>query len=259
MDWNLLLTIITLFATLLFGIITIIQQWRKKSFSYSVSETPVVSIHHKIEGVEVLFNKKHVENMRLILVKLWNSGNVPIKKQDFDSPITLCPAYNAKGNGLIDAQIVESPEGTKAELTQVEPKHHYVNIALSPMLFNPGDGVTIKIIIVDYGGDNPKVEIQGHIEGVKMITEASIYTKRSLLFKILLAAIGFSFVFLYLQFYSFVFKYMSDSFIKSDNYLFNLPLFIIVILCIGFLPIIIINLIQNYFLDANKSQMPSNT
>lgn len=228
-DWNIVLGIIGSIAVPLF--IALVIQARKKSFSYSINNTPIFSIHQKIDGVEVTFHKKPVKDLRLIIVKLWNSGNVPIKKQDFEAPINICPTYTARGNSLIDAQIIDKPEGAIAKLINDEEKHHFVNITLAPMLFNPGDSIALKIIIANYGGDNPQVNIKGHIEGVKKIikdTENKFTSTKTMLLGILLTLV-LEFLLITIIIYSFD---ITDGSMLKNTLIFNATAFSIIFLII---------------------------
>jgi hypothetical protein len=169
MDWN---NIIGISGALIGGagiVVTYITQRKIKSFSYAVTDTPIISFNKKIEDVAVTYKGKQVENLRLVMVRVWNSGNVEIKEEDFKVPISFCPEQTARGNSLVVAQIVEAPEASNAELYPHEVAHHSYRTALKSMLFNPGDSVTVKIVIADYGGENLEANVMGRIVGVKSL------------------------------------------------------------------------------------------
>jgi hypothetical protein len=54
------------------------KQLNKKSFSYSISDTPIVSIKEKLDDVSITYKGRPVENLRVVIVDVWNSGNKDI-------------------------------------------------------------------------------------------------------------------------------------------------------------------------------------
>jgi hypothetical protein len=126
-----------------------------------------ISINEKLEDVTVMYKGRTVENLRVVIVKVWNSGNIDITEDDFSIPVSFCPEQTARGNSLVVAQIVEAPEASGAELYPYAIDHHSYRTALKKMLFHPGDCVTVKIIIADYGGENLDVNVTGRIKGIK--------------------------------------------------------------------------------------------
>ena len=170
MDWVLLLTIGASIATIIglpIAVITFALQYKPKSFSYTIADTPIISIHQKIDGVVVTYKGKPVKNLRVVMVTVWNSGNVPIEETDFKVPITFCEEYTARGNSLVNVELVEAPKSSNAELFTYEAGHHSSMVALKNMLFNQGEYVTVKIIFADYGGENLDINVTGRIVGIK--------------------------------------------------------------------------------------------
>src|SRR5438105_1727017 len=127
MDWNIGLAIDASIATIVGVLLTIIifvLQYRKKAFSYTLTDTPIISVHQKIDDVSVTYKGKPVKNLRVVMVTVWNSGNVPIEETEFKVPITFCEEHTARGNSLVNAGIVEAPKSSNAELFTYEAGHH---------------------------------------------------------------------------------------------------------------------------------------
>ena len=170
MDWIQLLTICASISAILglpLAIIAIALQYKPKSFSYTITDAPIFSLHQKMDDVYVTYKGKPVKNLSVVMVTVWNSGNVTIDKSDFDVPISFCEVGTARGNSLVVAEIVDAPVSSSAELAHIEAGHHSDRIALKNMLFNVGDYVTVKIIFADYGGENLNVNVTGRIKGIK--------------------------------------------------------------------------------------------
>jgi hypothetical protein len=167
-----IIDIVDIILVVVFGISAIIlvfKQLERKSFSYNISDTPIISINEKLNDVTVTYKGRPVENLRVVIVYLWNSGNKVIREEDFKVPVSFCATQTARGNSLVVAQIIKEPEGAQTEIIDHKVGHHSYRTALKPILFNPGDRVVVKIIIADYGGENLDVNITGRIAGVKAI------------------------------------------------------------------------------------------
>src|SRR5437660_3881886 len=94
----LFLTILAIAATLLVGIIgATVAYWiyrrqrSKKEITYQViSDAPIANINKEVKDrVKILFDGNPVEDMNLLVLKVWNPGKVAVKRDDFDEPITF--------------------------------------------------------------------------------------------------------------------------------------------------------------------------
>ena len=109
---------IGIFGSLLIGAIALILQFKqlnKKSFSYSISDTQIISINEKLDDVSVTYKGRPVENLRVGMVYLWNSGNKVIREEDFKVPVSFCE-QTARGNSLVVAQSSKSQRMHKQKL-----------------------------------------------------------------------------------------------------------------------------------------------
>src|SRR2546421_4571175 len=71
MDWNHILGIVGALATIGAFIHALIIHYKKKSFSYYITDTPVISINKKLEDVAVMYKGRRAENLRVVLVTVW--------------------------------------------------------------------------------------------------------------------------------------------------------------------------------------------
>ncbi len=91
-------------------------QRQKRALSWQVvSNTPLLSIDKEIKGnLEVLYNKKPVQGVQLIIAKIINTGNVPIKSSDYERPINFNFGENAQ---ILTAEVTEtSVDSLKASI-----------------------------------------------------------------------------------------------------------------------------------------------
>lgn len=164
--------IVNVIVALLVGITAVITsvaifrlQHNRKEVTYGIiSDTAILSINKEIRGkVEIRFAGKVVSDMRLTILKIWNSGNVPIVPSDYIEPLS----FVFKGGEILDSEILEvDPSNVQASLIR-----NTDNVVLEPLLLNNGDTVKIKVLVA---GTNSKVDVYARIIGIKKLIELDI-------------------------------------------------------------------------------------
>jgi len=149
-------------------ILSLIFWWtdrQRRELSYQVvSNTPLISVKEEEElkgRLEVMFDKQAAQNLNLnsVIVKVINSGNVPIGEDDYyGHPIEFRFGENAE---VLTASVVKTepvdfdakaePSGTKA--------------LLQPVLFNKGQSITIKMLVKQ----GAKFQVYAHIKGIDSV------------------------------------------------------------------------------------------
>lgn len=147
----------------LIAIILILVQRKRKALSYKIiSNTPLVKIKEDIKGrLQVLFDEKPVENIYLIIIKFINSGNLPIKSADYESPVNLNFNENVQ---LLTAEVID----TNPKTLEASAKIERTKVLLKPTLLNENDSITIKVLVNQFDGN---FSVGGRIIGVKEIRE----------------------------------------------------------------------------------------
>jgi len=147
----------------LITIILILVQRKRKALSYKIiSNTPLVKIKEDLKGrLQVLFDEKPVENIYLIIINFINSGNLPIKSADYESPVNL--NFNEDVQ-LLTAEVID----TKPKTLEVSAKIEGTKVLLKPTLLNGNDSITIKVLVNQFDGN---FSVGGRIIGVKEIRE----------------------------------------------------------------------------------------
>lgn len=155
--WQFILGTITIILTVIFFFV----QQQRKEISYEIAQqTSLFSINEQVSGeIQVLFNEKPVENLHLIVVRLHNTGNIPVVRTDFDQPITIT---FQDGSEIISAEVLsEESLDVMAEVTISQNE-----IAIEPALINGGESIKIKAIINNY---REGVIVSARIVGVNQI------------------------------------------------------------------------------------------
>lgn len=135
------------------------KQRQKKALSYEiVASTPLLNVSEEVKNrLQIFYEGKIVQQLHLIILRIFNSGNVPIKSDEYEEPIKVC--FNADP---LSVEIIESdPNDVRASFS-VEKD----TIKINPMLLNKGDGIRVKAL-TSKPCTNPS--ITSHIVGVKRI------------------------------------------------------------------------------------------
>lgn len=153
-------------ASIVIPIILYLIQRTKKALSYSIiSSTPLLktSLLHpdiNLKGrIEILFMGKAVQNVHLLLVKIFNSGNAPITAKDYERPISI---NFGKESQILSAIISKRTPNDINVSTSIEKN----KIILNEVLLNKGDSVEFTILTNKYDGE---INVDGRIAGVNKI------------------------------------------------------------------------------------------
>src|SRR5688572_11946711 len=99
-----------------------LKQRRRKTLSYIVlSSTDLLSVQEEIKGqIKILFNDDPVESVRLYVIKLVNSGNTSITKDDYEHPVSIEFGKNAK---VLSYEVTDKvPDNLPAEIYNREER-----------------------------------------------------------------------------------------------------------------------------------------
>ncbi len=142
----------------LVGIVPFLFDRKRKAISYQIlSDTPLMSVKEKTnDKLQVQIHGDIVHDARILVLKLTNTGKLPIAPGDFVTPID----FRFKGNEKIyDAEILKTqPSNIKPNL-EVTP----TEVLLKLVLLNRRDSITLRIITANLK-DPP--EVGGRITGV---------------------------------------------------------------------------------------------
>lgn len=151
---------------ILVAVLIYLKQKQKKKISYKIlSRTSLLSVEEAIEKeVEILYKGQKIKQVQLIILQITNSGTLPVKREDFDVPLSIKFEKETK---LLSATILEKePKDLEISLDVNEN-----SVILPPFLLNPDDNFSIKILASKVDKD---LKIEGRIVGVKKIEDISL-------------------------------------------------------------------------------------
>lgn len=152
--------IATVVTTVVITIWAVRKQRNKKEIMYQVvSDAPVISIDKAVQDkVEVRLSGIVVHNARLLVLKLWNSGDVAVKRDDYDEPITV----EFPERGIVSSEVFETQPKNLIDpkLIKTFLKSQHKSMEISKFLLNPKESITLAILT---DGEQDKINIRGRI------------------------------------------------------------------------------------------------
>ena len=175
---------------------------QKKQLIYEIlATTPLLAVSKVVDEdtagrLQVLFDAKPVQNVTLLTIRLSNTGNVEIKSEDYERPISI--GFN-KNTGILKTSVIDKnpPDlpiaigrwstGTVTPLGR-EPKPDMIlwhGINIHPILLNSGDYFTLSILTSDF---DRNLKVEGRIAGVTAIERRVNSPLRDEIITVLLAS-----------------------------------------------------------------------
>ena len=164
--WQFIGSIIGLTA-LIVTIVIYLRGRSKKHLSYEVlASEPLLTVDETITGdLKISYKTKEVADVHLLLIKVSNTGNEPIQKNDYD--LSLAFSFG-DGTNILSYEVTESPpQGLKASLRKSGGSR---GIVLKPLLLNPSDTVILKFLLSNYSN---QLKSTGRIVGVRNINKVA--------------------------------------------------------------------------------------
>ena len=149
-------------------------QKNKKSLSYNIlASNELLTASEEIRGrIKILFDKKSVQDVHLLVMQITNDGNLPILPSDFYEPLKISFGESTK---ILSAEITNHfPDSFQPELI-LEAN----SLSIAPTLINSKDALTIKFLLSQYSNG---VIISARIVGIKQITSSNAKSFWSRLF-----------------------------------------------------------------------------
>lgn len=156
-------TLIAIAALVVTIVSIVVSRRNRKRLSYRVVfQQRLLSVEEDLAGrVQVTFDGNPVQDVRMILIYLRNSGNVPIEESDYIQPLGFRFGKEAR---ILSAEVVK----TKPENMQVSIEADRNGITLKPDVFNGGDALALKVLLTG----NSEVRPEGRVKGVSRLQKS---------------------------------------------------------------------------------------
>lgn len=196
-------TFIGVLIALIALILTVIQwmQRNRKQIAYEViSNTLVIpeleQINPHTKGIlHVLFNGQPVKGARLVDLRIWNAGNVPITPADYVKPITFNFGDKAE---ILNVGIIETSKSISKPNAEDALIIAGNKVLLKSILLNRHASIRLKVLLLGFDGKITTDDTG--IVGVEQLVEAHTAERSSKRLRIALMATTFTvFIFLTLS------------------------------------------------------------
>ena len=147
--WQFVGAIISVLA-LIVAIIFFYLQRTRKAISYEIiSDVAVLSIREELDGkIELLYERIPVQNVHLIIVKIYNSGNISIRPEDYDEKHPITILLNEESEILSEEIVKMYPNNLDVII-----KSNKNQLILEPFLLNKKEWVTVKMLVSGFKDD----------------------------------------------------------------------------------------------------------
>lgn len=150
--------------TLLATVWLLRMQSRRRGLAYEESKTSLVSVGEEVgERITVLYDDEPVRGVQVVTVRIFNSGDEPLRESDFDGPIRLDFGAPAR---ILQAEVERTVPGN------LEPELYVADSAVSvqPLLLNVRNSVTVAVTLADFPG---RLRVTGRAVGVDEVEDVS--------------------------------------------------------------------------------------
>ena len=144
----------------------------EKNLSYQI----VSEIEFKSEGLDnwkefsISYKGVKIENGGITTILIVNSGDTPIYPNEYDGPIKLEAVESSK---FVDAKIISlSPKNLKPIISVKEKV-----LSINPLLLNPGDEITLQMVLGE--GLGP-LKVSARIGGIHKVSDLDHSRKRNI-------------------------------------------------------------------------------
>lgn len=152
------------------GVAILIAFWvnsrlKKKELTYMVlAEEPLFSVKQEIKDrIKITLDEKDVKALSFVLIRVRNSGRIPIEVAHFTEPLRL---------KFAEVVTVISADMVNAVPDDLSVRHVIGDgeVIIEPLLLNNGDAFEVKVLLE---GENPQILVSGRIVGVKEIRKVN--------------------------------------------------------------------------------------
>lgn len=162
-SYQFLIGVIIALLAIIVSVVIYYKQKSSKKLSFKiVSNTSILTYEERVKNeLQLSYKAKKVEDVRLILLRIFNSGNVPITSEDYEKPISV--EFNGSTQVLTAEVIRKRPINLQATIA-IENRV----VTLYPSLLNPSDEIGLKILVSKFCN---KINVSSRINGIKEINE----------------------------------------------------------------------------------------
>lgn len=158
------------------GVVVSIILWtlsqRRKALKFQVlRREALVNLRGKTKKrLDVRFDGQPVHDAHLVVVRVVNTGHLPIAPGDYQSEPAICVSG---GSTILTADVTETnpvdlEERCKGKASGLIEGVQRDRVVLSSILLNSGDSLTVQMLVRHLSG---RISMSGHIHGINELKE----------------------------------------------------------------------------------------
>lgn len=157
---------IAIFALFL-TITTYLKTPSRKALDWElVSDDRLLNVGDVIKNrVQILLDNRPVDDLCLVVLKVWNSGAVAIHPTDFLKQLPM--RFDFGGAEVLDAGILDTTSRQVKEEALTSLKRSSRTVTLGPLLLKRRDVITLKVLLTKHTAGKVKAKIK--ITGIKHV------------------------------------------------------------------------------------------
>jgi hypothetical protein len=145
---------------------------KRKALSYAILwRRPLLNLKGIArEHMDILFRGQKVSESELIVIRIFNSGHLPINTGDYQTNLAI---ELEPGASIIDVNIIETVPANLEERLKVKSEGSPLIEAVEParillrqVLLNDGDSLTVQLLVLNSHG---RVTVSGHVQGIRSV------------------------------------------------------------------------------------------
>ena len=144
--WQVILNLAIGLLTIIVSVLIFRKQQSRRNLTYEIiSDAHILSIKAEVKDkVQILFENKLVNNVRLLIFRIWNSGNTPILPNDYIEPLSI---DFGEGAEILDADVLDAFPSDIRDKARTSLKVVTGILVFEPILLNSTDSITVKILL----------------------------------------------------------------------------------------------------------------
>ena len=145
--WQFIGSVLAFIGIVVAFVVHYLQKNMKRLSYHTRTNISLVSLRDGVAPrITIAYDGKPVSNVRLLEITFANTGNMPITSKEFERPLILSFAGEAR---VLAAEISQQrPANLGAQVSQGEK-----SIAIAPLLLNRGDSFTVRTTVSDSNGE----------------------------------------------------------------------------------------------------------
>lgn len=178
-EWDFWAVVLAVIAILVTIIIYWLQRNKKELVLEIIANTKLLADTNS--QIKVFFGETQIKNPSILILKLTNTSKAAIGANDFETPFVFtCPK----------AKILEVNSNSIIKNLQLKHQSSETEITIEPLLLNPKDSFTIKILL-DNSIEDDDFNFSARIKDIKEIKRVADGLSFLEYFVIILVSIGF--------------------------------------------------------------------